>query len=182
MTRYAQLGTRQELYAVAANVTGVTAGTITKSSWSSANGWSIPLAVGTYKFPFGGERYGNMIETVMHSLSLLWSEGLAGTFTLEGTNFAKSQSGADQGGADTSDYDLTSAWQLFNPTQAGLLYAVANGTNNSMSTALTATLGGTNAGGAFYNLPDIGAGRMRGSLVVTAPGNLRIALNAKLGS
>lgn len=178
MTRYAQLGNRGELYAVDG------AGNVIKSAWSQANGWSIaiPAAAPTdYFFPLGGERYGAVVETVMHSLSLLFANALTGTFTIEGTNCAKSQSGSDQGGPDISDFDTSAAWQQINVAQSGLLFAVISNTVGGNAIAnLTATIAA--AGGALFNLPDLGILRLRGRLHATHIGNIRVAANAKLGS
>lgn len=176
MTRYPQLGTRGELYMV--DSTGV----VTKSSWSTANRWSILVpGAGTYYFPLGGEEYGSVVETVHHSLTLVFNAALAGTFTIEGTNCAKSMSGVNQGAADVSDFDTSAAWQLIDITAGGSLYAVATGGGNSF-TKLTLTIGGTNAGGALINLPDMGMLRLRGKLVATAAGQIRVSGHAKLGS
>lgn len=183
--RYSQLSTHKGLYALAAS--GVSAGVplLPQPDTSLPGGsWAIAIpATGNYLFPLGGERYGSVVETIHHSISLLFNASLAGTFTIEATNCAKSTSGDDMGGPDISDYDTTSgAWSLIDITQAGLLYAIATGTGNSMSAKLTATIGGTHAGTAFYNLPDIGAMRLRGNLNVTTVGKVRVSGHSKLGS
>jgi hypothetical protein len=61
-----------------------------------------------------------------------------------------------------------------------MLIANATGTGNSMSTALTATLGGTNIGFAFWNIPDIGFRRMRAKLVASAAGFIAFSAHGKL--
>lgn len=179
MTRYMQLGIHGTLYAVVDGTHDPV-----KPIWDATNKWNTPIAgVGTYFFPLGGERYGAGVETIHHSLSLVFPASLAGTFTIEGTNCPKTQSGVDIGGPDVSDFDTSDAWQKIDITQSGMLYANVTGTNNSL-TKLTATLGGTNAGGVLYNLPDLGMLRLRGRLIVTsvAASWIRIAANAKLGS
>jgi hypothetical protein len=176
MTRYIQLGTRGELYAVNSS------GAITKSTYATATSWSIAIGgAGTWYFPIGGERYGAGVETAHHSFTIVFNAALAGTFTIEGTNCAKSMSGTEQGGPDISDFDTSAAWQIINPAQAGAIWATTTGGGNSF-TALTLTIGGTNAGGALINLPDMGMLRLRGKLVATAAGRIRVSANAKLGS
>jgi hypothetical protein len=176
MTRFLQLGTRGDLYAVTST------GGILKTTFSGTFGYSIAIpSAGDYYFPIGGERYGAGVETVMHSFNAVFNAALAGTITIEGTNCAKSTTGVDQGGPDIADNDTTAAWQTINPTQVGALYAAITGSGNSM-TAMTATIGGTNAGGAIWNLPDLGMLRIRLHLAATNPGQIRVSANAKLGS
>jgi hypothetical protein len=146
------------------------------------NGLGVVIpGAGTYVFPLGGDGFGGpIVETVYNSLSAKFPAGLAGTITIEGTNFPKTLGGNDQGQADVADDDLTAAWQLIDITQAGDIYAVASGTGNTM-TKYTLALAGTNAGGAFWNLPELGMSRLRAKLVATAAGFIRLAINAKLG-
>jgi len=179
MTRYVQLN-HGTLYAV--DPIGPPIGNIIPPVWDAVNNWSVAIpGAGTFFFPIGGERYGAMVETVFHSLSLVWNAALAGVFTIEGTNCAKSQTANDTGGPDVSDWDTSPAWQQIDITAAGMLYTNITGAGNTMA-KLTATIGGANAGGALYNLPELGMLRMRGKLVATHSGQLRVAAMAKLGS
>ena len=179
--RYTKLS-QGSLYAV--DPVGPPIGNIIKPAWDSTNKWSIAIPnAGTFYFPIGGERYGAVVETIHHSLSLVWTATLAGVFTLEGTNCQKSQSGTDIGGPDVSDYDASGlAWQQIDLTQAGMLFtSTPTGAGNSV-VKLTTTIGGTTAGGVLYNLPDLGMLRLRGKLVATVAGQLRVSAQSKLGS
>lgn len=179
MTRYTQLS-HGSLYAV--DPASSPPGNIIAPKWDSTNKWSILIpGAGTFFFPLGGERYGSVVETIHHSLSLVFNAALAGTFTIEGTNCAKSQSGNDVGSPDVSDWEVSDAWQQIDITAAGMIIANITGSGNSMA-KFTATIGGTAAGGALYNIPDIGMLRLRGKFVATHSGQLRVAAQSKLGS
>jgi hypothetical protein len=175
MSRYPQLGIKGDLAGYKSD------GTYMPPGKPPTKGNIVIPAAGEYYFPLGGETYGSVCETVMHSLSAVFDANLAGTVTIEGTNMVKTITGAQQGPADITDWDSSSAWQLVDITASGVLYAVATGTGNSV-TKLTLTVGGTNAGGAFWNLPDLGMLRLRAHLHATHAGNIRFSANAKLGS
>ncbi len=147
------------------------------------NGWGVTLTAGTYYFPLGSDSAGLIVETQDQSISLQWSAALAGTATFEVTNFPASLGGiGTSGGADVTDWAAAGPWQLFNPASASAqAYTSQTGTGNSW-TNLTLTLGGSNAGGAFANMPGTTMRRMRMKLVVTTGGFLRVLPWGKIGS
>src|SRR5674476_665371 len=114
MTRYPQFHNLTGLSAW--QITGGTAGTNIPVVLDSTNGVGLTLGANNYTFVLGGERYGAGVKTVVHSFSAVWPSGIGGTLTIEGTNFPKTITGADQGAKDISDWDVTAAWQLVNPT------------------------------------------------------------------
>ncbi len=144
------------------------------------NGPGVSLAVGTYLFPLGGERYGSVVETVCHSFSAMWPTGIVGTITIEGTSFPKTSTSADQGPADVTDWDIASnAWQQINPSLAGALWTSGSGTASLVNFTATISAG---AGGAFWNLPGFACLRLRARAVLTTGGFLRVFGHSKLGS
>lgn len=144
------------------------------------NGVGYTLGIATYLFPIGDEAYGMGPETVMHSFSALWPAGIVGSITIEATNFPRTRGGNDQGPADITDFDIVSnAWQKIDPTLADMTYAVATGTGTMTKFSCAIVAG---AGGAFWNIPDLGAMRLRARVVLTTGGFLRLAGHAKLGS
>ena len=151
-------------------------------SLDPTNGWGVVIpSAGTYMFPFGSILGGVPQETPELSLSAKWTATLAGVLTLEVCNFPQTLGDAGVGGADISDIDTSPAWQQYNPTPSGSTYASATGTGNSL-TGLALTLGGTNVGGAGFNLPDISYRRMRAKLVASAAGTIRLLSWGKLGA
>lgn len=158
-------------------------GTPMPVSRDPTNGWgvTIPPGAGTYFFPLGGTS-GAIAETVFNALIAQWTATLAGVLTIEATNLPRtlSRTVQDVGGGDVNDWDVSTAWNLIDITQAGSVYAVAQGTGNSMA-KYTLTLGGTAAGGAAWNFPELGFLRLRAKLAATAGGFLRLSMNAKLG-
>lgn len=149
--------------------------------YTTTNGWGTTLAApGTYYFPFGGsEDAGVPVDTIVNALSARWSAAIAGTLSIEATNFPKTFSGFNQGSLDIGDSDTSGAWQPINIAPNGMLFAVIAGTGNTL-TALTATLGGTNAGFANWNIPDIGFRRLRAKLVTSAAGFIALNAHGKL--
>jgi len=144
------------------------------------NGPGVTLGIATYLFPFGGERYGSVVETVMHSISALWPAGIVGSITIEATNFPKTLTGSDQGPNDVTDWDIASnAWQKIDPTLAGAVYAVATGTGTMTKYTCAIAAG---AGGALWNIPELGSLRLRARAALTTGGFLRMFGHAKLGS
>lgn len=174
MTRYPEI---KQLSAYTAYL--LTTGAPVPAIKDPTNGFGLVLPVGTYVFPLGGERYGSAVETAMNSFSAVWPATITGTLTIEGTNFPKTFTSADQGPTDIADWDSTAAWQQINPTLAGAVYANASG-GGSM-TAYTCTVTNT-AGGAIWNIPDMGIMRFRLKAVVTAQGFIRVFGHSKLGS
>lgn len=155
-------------------------GTPVLATLDATNGAGVTLGASTYLFPFGGERYGTVVETVIHSLSARWPSGIVGVITIEGTNFPRTVTGADQGPADITDWDTTSnAWQLIDPSQAGAIWAKGSGTGALANYTCTITAG---AGGAFWNMPGNGAMRLRAKAVLSVGGFVRLFGHGKLGS
>jgi hypothetical protein len=173
MTRYPEI---KQLTALAAYKSD---GTFVPVVLDPTNGVGLTLAAATYLFPFGGERYGSMVETVMHALSAKWPSGIVGSITIEGTNFPKTITGADQGAPDITDWDTSAAWQQIDITLAGMVYAVASGTGAMTKFTCAITAG---AGGAAWNIPDLGFMRLRAKAVLSTGGFLRMGSHAKLGS
>lgn len=146
-------------------------------------GWGVVIpGAGTFYIPFGSEIGGAPSETALLALGAKWSAGLAGVITLEACSMPATLSGNGQGGVDVTEIDTTGPWQPFNPLQAGSLYATATGAGNAMSTALTLTLGGTNVGGAAWNIPDFAHRRGHAKLVASAGGTLRFMAWGKLAA
>jgi hypothetical protein len=183
MTRYPEIKQLSALAAFNASgstVGGVVAGGIVLPALDPTNGVGVTIpGAGTWTFPLGGERYGAVIETVMHSLSAKWPSGIVGSITIEGTSFPKTVTGLDQGQPDVTDYDTTAAWQLIDITNAGPVYAIATSTGTMTKWTCAITAG---AGGAAWNMPELGFLRLRAKLVCSVGGFVRVAAHAKLGS
>jgi hypothetical protein len=175
MTRYPEI---KQLSAFAAYLSTGN-GVLLQPSIDPTNGPGLTLTAATYLFPFGGELYGSVVETVMHALSALWPAGIVGTITIEATNFPKTVTGAVQGPNDVTDWDVSSAWQKIDPTQAGAVYATATGTGAMTKYTCAITAG---SGGALWNIPELGALRLRARAALTTGGFLRMFGHAKLGS
>jgi len=172
--RYPDIKTLSALLAYQSN------GTPLLPALDPVNGPGLTLGVATYLFPFGGERYGTIVETTMASLSAVWPTGIVGSFTIEATNFPKTVSGSDQGIADVTDWDIAgSGWQKLDPTLAGAVYATATGTGTMTKYTCAITSG---AGGAYWNIPELGSLRMRARITTTTGGFCRLFHHSKLGS
>lgn len=145
-------------------------------------GLTFPGA-GTFVAPVGSENSAAPVETPEIALHLRWAAAVAGTVTLEVSNHPRTMGGDGRGGVDLSDWDVSGfgGWVPFNPTPTGSLYAAATGTGNSF-TALVLTLGGTNAGGAVWNLPSMAFKRLRMRFALTVGGLARPSAHAKLGA
>lgn len=174
MTRYPEI---RQVSALPAYL--LTTGTLVPVVLDPTNGIGLTLPIGTYVFPLGGERYGSVVETAMHSISAVWPSGIAGTLTIEGTSFPKTTTSADAGPADIADFSSSAAWQQLNPTLAGAVYANASGTGSMTAYTCTVTAG---TGGAFWNIPEMGCMRLRLKAVVTTQGFIRVFAHSKLGS
>lgn len=175
MTRYNEIRQLSALPAFRSD------GLLVAPTLDPTNGPGVTLGIATYLFPFGGERYGAIVETTMHSISALWPTGIVGTITIEGTNFPKTRTGTDQGPADVTDWDIASnAWQKIDPTLAGMVYAVGDGASGVM-TKFTCVVS-VGAGGAFWNIPELGSLRLRARVALTTGGFARMMGHGKLGS
>jgi hypothetical protein len=175
--RYSEL---RSLSALAAYPSGGPASAIVLPQANpGAGGPGVTLGVGTFYFPLGGERAGAVVETAMHSFSAMWPLGIVGTLTIEGTNFPKTLLSTDQGPGDVNDWDATAGWQQINPALTGMVLAVASGTGVMTNFSCAVASG---IGGAFWNIPDLGAMRLRLKAALTTGGLLRVFGHSKLGS
>jgi hypothetical protein len=147
------------------------------------NGWGVVIPSAATYYMELGSNFGNLIsETQDQSLSLKWNAALAAVATFEVTNFPPVLGGLIAGAPDVTVFDTSASWQQFNPaTSSSLAYTVASGAGNSW-TNLTLTLGGSNAGGAYANMPGTTMRRMRMKLVVTAAGFLRAVSWGKIAA
>ncbi len=174
MTRYPEIKQLSALLAYKSD------GTLVQPVLDPNNGPGVNLGVATYLFPLGGERYGSVVESCMVALSALWPAGIVGSITIETTNFPKTMLSTDQGPPDVTDWDIVSnAWQKIDPTLAGSVYAIATGTG--VMTKYTCAIA-AGAGGAFWNIPEIGSWRLRARVALTTGGFLRMMAHSKLGS
>lgn len=174
MTRYPEI---RQLAALSAYKSD---GTPVNAAIDATNGLGVTLGVATYLFPIGGERYGSVVETVEHAISAIWPSGIVGSLTIEATCFPRTMTGADQGPNDVTDWDIaSSAWQKIDPTLAGTVYAVGSGTGVMTKYTCAVSAG---VGGAFWNIPDLGALRLRLRAALTTGGFMRVLPHSKLGS
>lgn len=137
----------------------------------------------TYYIELGSTEAPMVAETVDFSLHLKWIAALAGTATLEWTNFPDKKGGMPGTGADdVSSFDATAGNWIQDGLTVGITSTVT-GTGNTF-TAPTLTFGGTNAGSFGIQLSDRSARRYRLKLVVTTGGTaaLRVSAHGKLGA
>lgn len=130
-------------------------------------------------FPIGSQNAPTPAQTALLGVHIRWAALTAGTITIEFCNFPARIAGSNEGGDDVTDY-ANSDWVPWNPTTAGAFTVQVTGTNNTV-TALTLTMGGTNAGTAFINLPDSGCRRIRVKFVTTVGGLVRVNARGKFG-
>ncbi|HEY6025853.1 MAG TPA: hypothetical protein VIV09_03050 [Pseudolabrys sp.] len=158
-------------------------GTLAPAVYDPTNGWGVTIpSTGTWFAELGSDLGGFIIETQDQSLSMKWTAALAATATFQVTCFPATLSMTGQGGADVSTIDATAAWQQFNPAaSSSIAYTSSSGTGNAW-TNLSLAMGGTNAGGAYVNMPGTTMKRMRIQLVVTVVGFIRILPWGKIGS
>lgn len=131
------------------------------------------LGVATYVFLL--DKKGSLVESV----HLQWSAALAATITFEVSNYPEHIGGQPtQGPVDVADHSTTAGeWMQINPSTA---YVPVTGANNTVSN-LTITAGGAAAGGAWVDLGNLGARRVRVKVVVTTGGVLRVGVNGRDG-
>lgn len=140
------------------------------------------LGAHTYYFALGTELAPMPSQAVDLSIGLEWAALVAGVFTVEVCNFPLHVNGVGQGAIDVADWSTKAGdWVQYNPALTGSIYANAVGTGNSVS-ALTITAGGTNAGGAIINIPDVGFRRVRIKAVLSVGGVVRVSRHGKLGA
>ena len=108
-----------------------------------------------------------MSEDALVSVHAAWALALAGTWTIEVSNFPWKVGNGVSGGADSDWTDQTAGnWIQENPSSAVISTAGAGNT----ATGATVTAGGTNAGGFFAHLGNLGARRARLKFVCTVGG------------
>jgi hypothetical protein len=136
--------------------------------------WVLPLGSGVYAAVPG--------ETTCLTAHLSWAAAVAGTLTVECSNYPRYWNGARSGPDDVTDYSTTAGhWPQWNIALSGANNVQVAGTGNS-ATAYTITLGGTNAGTALIQLADCGFRRVRLKIVASVGGLLRCCVTGKLGS
>lgn len=140
------------------------------------------ITVATFYFPLGSAINIMPGETALLSAHLSWSAALAGTLTVEMSNYPRYFNGAKYGPDDITDFNTVAGnWIQWNPATATPNIVQTAGVGNT-ATAYTVTLGGTNAGGALINIGDCGFRRVRLKLVASVGGTIRCCVNGKLGS
>lgn len=138
------------------------------------------IAANTYYFPVGSQNAPTASQTALVGTHLKWAAAVAGTITIETCNFPRFYGGSREGGGIDVDDFVTTDWVPYNPSTIGTFVVQVTGTGNSV-TALTITAGGTNAGTAFINMPDIGCRRLRIKVVTTVGGLIRVNSRGKFG-
>lgn len=139
------------------------------------------LTAATWVLPLGSGHSPISGQTSLLTATLSWAAAVAGTLTVEVTNFPRFWGGAPSGPDDVTDYSTTAGhWMQWNPTAAAPSIIQVSGTGNS-ATNFSVTLGGTNAGTAAIQIADCGFRRVRFKLVASAGGLLRCAVNGKIG-
>ena len=134
------------------------------------------IAAKTYYFPIGGQP---MSEDALVSVHAAWALALAGTWTIEVSNFPWKVGNGVSGGADSDWTDQTAGnWIQENPSSAVISTAGAGNT----ATGATVTAGGTNAGGFFAHLGNLGARRARLKFVCTVGGAVKVNVHGKVGA
>jgi hypothetical protein len=150
-------------------------GTVVNAVLSGASK-GCTLGVGTYYFPFGGEQSEMISDMPVGSGHLSWAAAVAMTVTIETSDYPAYEHGMESGPADVNDWDATGPTWV--PSNASTAVVDITGTGNT-TTAATVTAGGTNAGGAMYNVSALGVRRARLKLVVTVGGLVRFGVHGK---
>jgi hypothetical protein len=151
---------------------------ITANRSGPARGVLLP-GPGTYLFAVGGERSDIPAGCGVVGVHIAWSATVAGTFTLDATNFPTRERAATAGPIDVSDFDMAvGRWLQWNSTAS---YIPIVGAGNTV-VATTITAGGTNAGAALLEISQLCARRVRIKAVITAAGAnavVRVAAHGK---
>lgn len=140
---------------------------------------SVTLTAATYYIPFASSYAPTVAQAAYVSLGLSWAAAVAGTITIEATNFpafVSGQRGVAGSAFDVSDWKATD-WTQVNPSTA---YVPVTGTGNSATLAVV-TAGGTNAGTALYDLVT-GMRRWRSKLVLSVGGKVWANAHGKVGA
>lgn len=127
----------------------------------------------TYYFPIQGDMTS---QAPLLGVALKWASAVVATITVEVSGFPKYPDGQHIGAEDVTDVSTTAGdWHQINPSTA---YVSVTGASNSV-TALTITAGGAAAGGAWIDLGNLGALRVRIKMVVTTGGLMRVGAVTK---
>jgi hypothetical protein len=130
----------------------------------------VTLGVATYVFML------SVPEAPLLSVHIQTDATIAGTFTIEGSNFPATK-GNMGGAADLTDWSASATvgtWVQENPTGAYVASVGTGWTWTLLSGAKTA-----GAGGAMIHLGNYGAKRCRLRAVVTTGGKVRVNRHAK---
>lgn len=152
------------------------------SSHSPGVGTGVTLTTGhTYVFVLGGERL--VGAAPLGSAQIQWDAAAALTITVEVCNFASVTGRPDATGpADVKDWDISAkgAWMKVDPSTAYVTVAdTTAGTGGATVANATVTVAGGTAGGAYYDLGNLGARRARIKVVATTGGVVRCGMYAK---
>jgi len=141
---------------------------------------SVTLTAATYYIPFGSSYATTPSQTAFVSLGLAWAAAVAGTITIETTNFpayVQGQRGVAGSAFDVLDWDAAD-WTQVNPSTA---YVPVSGTGNSATNA-TVTAGGTNAGTAIFDIAMTATRRWRCKIVASTGGKVWANAHGKVGA
>lgn len=123
----------------------------------------------TYYFPFGAQHAAVPAEAPIVTGQVRWDAAIIGVLTIETTVFPSSFQALDPRSppVQLSDFDATAGyWLLQNPTTAYV--PVVGGTVTNM----TVTIAGGTAGGAEFDIGNLGARRARFKFVVGGTGGV----------
>lgn len=127
---------------------------------------TLPNAAATYYMPIGQQNAETPSICALLGIHLKWVAAFAAVITVEVCNFPANVSG--QGVAGDSDVTDISAnvgdWIQLNDAADGRAQTV--GAGNTVA-VLTITAGGTNQGGCFITLADLGGRRVRLKIAMT---------------
>lgn len=129
----------------------------------------VTLTVATYVFVLGGA------ESELVSVHIKTGTAIAGTFTIETSNFPKFKGDISGPTVDIADYSTTTGdWIKEDPTTA---YVGSTGTGWTITNLTLAKTAG--AGGALIHLGNLGCKRTRLKAVITTGGKVRVNRHAK---
>lgn len=132
---------------------------------------TIPNAAGTFYMPIGKQNAEVPSICAVLGIHLKWVAAFAAVITVEVCNFPATLTGSEGGAVDVTDISGTAGdWIQLNDAADGRAQAV--GANNTVA-VLTITAGGTNAGGCFITLADLGGRRVRLKIAVTVAANAK---------
>lgn len=122
----------------------------------------------TYYFPFGAQHSPVPAEAPLTTFQVRWDAAIIMTVTVETTVFPSTvQPGDPRGPAQLSDFDTTAGyWLQQNPSSAYVPVVGGSVTN------MTVTVPGGSAGGAEFDLGNLGARRGRIKMVVAGTGGV----------